>query len=333
MTQTRTARRSTRTPRRGRTRTPGAWTRARNVLRSAFGDGEGEATRVEIGRVVKIGHGSYRDAYVTHVDFIPDPHKRSGRYAVLLPRENAPEDLDERTRREVSLLKRLAGRELPFRVPQGVAAVQDIDRLALVRRFRDGFTLDMRGERQRGLEPWVVIAEIAAAIHHLDLSDFQDLLHGPATRRAHAEEALRILEELDDPIAEEAMSWGRRNLPGDEPSVFLHGDLVGDNVLLMPEQRSLLIDWENARIGDPAYDLARVTRAARQPFKRDDGLQRLVDAYARKEGVPGVTAAHVRLHELCLAAGRCLRAREPWSKESPETGLEQMRDVLTRAQA
>jgi len=303
------------------------------VLRNAFPDAEGSETRVEIGRVVKIGHGTYRDAYVTHVDFMPDSEQRSGRYAVLLPRENAPEELDERTRREVSLLKRLVGRDLPFRVPQGVAAVQDIDRLALVRRFRDGFTLDMRGERQRGIEPWGVIAEIAVAIHRIDLADFQDLLQGPATRRAHAEQALRVLEKVEDPIAAEASGWARENLPGDAPSVFLHGDLVGDNVLLMPEQRALLIDWENAQIGDPAYDLARVTRAARQPFKRDDGLQRLVDAYARRGGVSGVTAAHVRLHELCLAAGRALRANEPWSKESPETGLEQLRDVLTRAQA
>lgn len=313
-----------------RGRSLGAWTRARAVLRRAFETEDG-STQVEIGRVVKIGHGTYRDAYVTHVDFVPDPSQRSGRYAVLLPRENAPAALDERTRREVAVLEKLMGLDLPFRVPQGVAAVEDDGRLALVRRFRDGFTLDMRGERQRGLEPWRVIGGLAAAVHGLDVAVFSDVLSGAATRREHAEASLRVFEQMEETAAREALAWAREHLPPDTPAVCLHGDLVGDNVLLMPDQQPLVIDWEYAQLGDPAYDLARVTRGGRQPFKRDDGLQRLVDAYAACGGVPEVDAAHVRLHELCFAGRRHLRESASNEREDGDAGLAQLRDILDRA--
>jgi hypothetical protein len=37
---------------------------------------------------------------------------------------------------------------------------------------------------------------------------------------------------------------------------LVHGDLKHDNVLLAPDGRLALVDWEMARLGDPAWDLA-----------------------------------------------------------------------------
>jgi len=66
--------------------------------------------------------------------------------------------------------------------------------------------------------------------------------------------------------------------------VILHGDLLGQNILLGPGDRPTVIDWEYARYGDPAYDLAIVTRGVKRPFQVVDGLARLIDAYQRYGG-------------------------------------------------
>ena len=70
-----------------------------------------------------------------------------------------------------------------------------------------------------------------------------------------------------------------------------------------------MIDREFARIGDPAYDLAIVTRGNRKLFGLADGLTRLVDAY-RQAGGTGVTATDVLCRELILVLrwlGRAIR--------------------------
>src|SRR6185295_1180920 len=87
-----------------------------------------------------------------------------------------------------------------------------------------------------------------------------------------------------------------------EPSVLLHGDLLGQNILLAMDGPHHVIDWEYATRGDPAYDLAIVTRGVKQPFQIACGLDRLLDAYRAHSGLE-VSANQVHLHELCLIAG------------------------------
>ena len=49
--------------------------------------------------------------------------------------------------------------------------------------------------------------------------------------------------------------------------MLLHGDLLPLNLLWGRETDELgVVDWESARIGDPAYDLAIVTRGHAKPF-------------------------------------------------------------------
>ncbi|HBL25201.1 MAG TPA: hypothetical protein DD490_00010, partial [Acidobacteria bacterium] len=90
-------------------------------------------------------------------------------------------------------------------------------------------------------------------------------------------------------------------------AVLLHGDLLGQNILLdLQGAAPGLIDWEYARLGDPAYDLAIVTRGARRPFQIENGFGRLLEAYSGQGRE--IRKEHVHLHELCLLAG--------WYRES-----------------
>jgi thiamine kinase-like enzyme len=66
--------------------------------------------------------------------------------------------------------------------------------------------------------------------------------------------------------------------------------------------RVYMIDWEYTTRGDPAYDLAIVTRGVKQPFQIAGGLDRLLDAYRAHSGLE-VATNQVHLHELCLIAG------------------------------
>jgi aminoglycoside phosphotransferase (APT) family kinase protein len=114
---------------------------------------------------------------------------------------------------------------------------------------------------------------------------------------------------------------------------LLHGDLLGQNILLHPDAPPAVIDWERAMRGDPAYDLAIVTRGVRQPFQVGQGLDRLLDAYVARAS-RRITACDVHLHEICIV-GRWYRAAIEGAsdREPPEQALDRVRNVLGRARA
>lgn len=86
-------------------------------------------------------------------------------------------------------------------------------------------------------------------------------------------------------------------------------------------------------MGDPAYDLAFVTRGARRPFQTEGGLTRLLAAYEAHGGVR-ITATEVRVYELCLAARWYRDALEGEERrEPPEQALGRLQRVLARARA
>lgn len=63
-----------------------------------------------------------------------------------------------------------------------------------------------------------------------------------------------------------------------------------------------VVDWESVTLGDPAYDLAIVSRGHRRVFKTDgQRLPELVDAYNDRADAP-VDIDHVRIWELWLKA-------------------------------
>ena len=281
------------------------WARALHVLDGLARQRCPRADHREVGRVVHLGAGLGRDAFAAELTVAPDPERISAVYAVLLPRADAEGDSDQRVRREMAVLSTLASASLPFRVPRVLGAWPDRHGTALARTFMPGIPLDLRAGRQPSVRPWAVVGEIAAAIHRIDPATVPPALAGPPTRQDHGRAALAALAALDVPEAWDALAWATEHLPPPEPARLLHGDLLGQNILLDPDSdpRHGVIDWEHTACGDPAYDLAIVTRCARQPFQIPGDAQRLLEAYHGSGGSPTVSLDHVRIHELALAAG------------------------------
>lgn len=300
------------------------WVRAKHVLRDLLECEVGAVS--DIGRVQKIGEGLSRDIFAANVEL---EGGRCEAYVVALPRRDAPAELDERTRRELRLLARLRARSFPFCIPEMVGAFADGDRLALVRRFCRGVALDLRAGRQGLVRPWEIVARIAAAIHDVPGAGVEDVVPGAATRREHALAALGALEGRAEAELQDARAWALEHLPPETPSTLLHGDLLGQNILLVPDGRHHVIDWEYAARGDPAYDLAIVTRGVRQPFQIDRGLQRLLDAY-RVQGGAEVAPAHVHVYELCLLAGWYRDAVAKRGYEAALAERDRLRGLLRR---
>jgi len=300
------------------------WARAKYVLRELIGREVG-AIR-EIGWVKKIGDGLSRDIFAAEIELVDG---RCDTYVVALPRHDADPALDRRTTRELQLMARLRERTFPFRLPDMIGAFPDGDRLALVRRFARGIELDLRAGKQPSVRPWQVVGEIAAAIHAVPGSAVNDVIPGTPTRRGHGLEAIAALEDLTPIEMRDAHAWAIAHLPPDKPSTLLHGDLLGQNILLAIDGPHHVIDWEYARWGDPAYDLAIVTRGVKQPFQVANGLQQLLDAY-RACGGTEVTASEVQLYELCMIAGWYRDALSGRGAHPPAHELDRMRSLLRR---
>ena len=300
------------------------WARAKHILRELIGRELG--TVRDIGRVVKIGDGLSRDIFAAEVELATGA---CDSYIVALPRREAPRDLSDRTTRELRLLTRLRAYSFPFQLPDMVGAFPDGKHLALVRRFTPGVTLDLRAGRQGAVRPWDVVAEVAAAIHRVPGEAVADLLPGASTYEMHARAAIAALDKSDSPEMRDARQWALEHLPPVHPSVLLHGDLLGQNIVLTPGASPTVIDWEYARCGDPAYEFAIVTRGVKRPFQTADGLVRLLDAYQRHGG-PEVKAEHVHLHELAMIAGWYRTAMNERGPFAAAQELDRMRGLLRR---
>jgi aminoglycoside phosphotransferase (APT) family kinase protein len=300
------------------------WARAKRVLREAL-EREGVAVR-EIGRVTKIGDGLSREVYGASVEHADGTEQA---YAVLLPTRDADAELEQRTLRELRLLTTLARRPFPFRVPAIVGGLREGRHTVLVRHFVPGVPLDLRAGRQPSVRPWEIVGEIAAAIHAVSASEIDDVTAGFATRREHALEELAVLDGLELAEMQLALAWARDHLPPDEPATLVHGDLLGQNILLSFDGPHHVIDWEYALRGDPAYDLAIITRGAKRPFQIAGGLARLLEAY-EAHGGRRITPDEVRIHEICLIANAYRDALASRSGQTPEFERDRMRSLVRR---
>jgi aminoglycoside phosphotransferase (APT) family kinase protein len=99
------------------------------------------------------------------------------------------------------------------------------------------------------------LASILASIHAVDLNRY-DLSFLPVQGSGFGPRPAVLDDSLDEGLVREAMArqapLSRRNVP-----VLLHGDLWPGNVLWREGQLVAIIDWEDARIGDPVVDLAK----------------------------------------------------------------------------
>jgi len=244
---------------------------------------------------------------------------------------------------EGRVLEALASQKLRFSVPRVVCFLGETGTrpIGLIETWVPGLPLDFRrGDSSKGPSSIDAIGRSAAEIHRSPLDGFRFLPQ-------HVDSRAHVLERLDglpldalqeDAASAEAITWVREHLPQDRPPVLLHGDLLPQNVLENWETGEVgVVDWEYARIGDPAYDLAIVTRGRRKLLGCSDGLRRLVEAY-RNAGGAAINHADVVLHELLLALGLLVEAIRDDREDTrhgypPEHCRDMLKRLLRRAEA
>jgi aminoglycoside phosphotransferase (APT) family kinase protein len=274
-----------------------------HLLESTFRELSASGTRVTVGRSTRIGRGLSRLQSAAHVELDPDPEDLSGTYVVGLPYSGSDAGFDARAAAEKAIVERLSMLDLPFRIPRMIRQVHTPRGTATIREFVRGVELDLRAGRQASVRPWLVVGEIAAALHRVPTEGLHGRLPGSADR---ADFSSREIESLamgrDHPDVARAIDWATSRRLSSGPATVIHGDLLGQNILLDPEQRPTVIDWEYCRLGDPAYDLAIITRGARRPFQVSGGLEQLLDAY-RGAGGDAISPSAVHFYEVCITAG------------------------------
>lgn len=78
-----------------------------------------------------------------------------------------------------------------------------------------------------------------------------------AVRRVAAmREAVERYRVEPEPVLFDALLWMEHNIPEQERTTVIHGDYRSGNIVFGEERINAVLDWEFARIGDPASDLA-----------------------------------------------------------------------------
>ncbi len=276
------------------------WARARHAIERVCSEAVGR--EVDVGFVKLLGTGRSRDAYRASID---EGRQQLDVYA-LVPNHFAAADYEQRAVFELRLLAALGKRELGIRVPRVFGALRDSGGVILVEELVEGIALDLRAGTQSTVRPWVVIAEVAAEVHAIPVEELPEGLFKQRDCRSHGESLLATVGREHQLLCA-AREWMAAHLPPPEPGVLLHGDLLGQNVHLGFGEPPGVIDWERAEIGDPAYELAVVTRGVRRPFQMADGLERLLEAYSAAGGRP-LSRSRVEFFELGILAGQYERA-------------------------
>lgn len=310
------------------------WAQARDVLAAVLRDSGVRNTRDAMGRVRFLGEGLSHVVYGATC-LLGDGSERS--LVVKLPRRDPMGDREDTVRREARLLHHVARLKLPFRVPNVVAEVALEGGLALVQEWVEGIPANLRADRFPAAwgRPWEFVGRVAAAVHAIDPEPLRVILAGHPTRRDHAVSFARVLDQIAGPEGGEARAWVADHVPPAEPSRLLHGDLLGQNLhLSLEDDIPGVVDWGEALLGDPAYDLAIVTRGVRRPFGKEGGLHLLVDAYNR-HAVRPLTTTDVHLHEVLLTTKWYLDAGHERGVASSHAEEQRniLRSVLRRAKA
>ena len=244
---------------------------------------------------------------------------------------------------EARTLQALERLNFPYATPRFICLVREDSEqpIGLIETALDGIVLKYCSNVNEPARLLKVIAQVAAAVHKLPKSEFTHL-KVRVDSRAHA---MELLEELPPAIFDEfegaaqARDWILNHLPDERQSAVLHGDLLPQNLLAddYSADKIAVVDWQEAKIGDPAYDLAVVTRGARKPLGVGRGLERLVDIYNElaEEGVPvyAVVVYELLFHLDWLADAVKRRAQKQIGGHAPEHFAESVGSIFRRAVA
>jgi len=278
-----------------------------------------------VGRLQWLGEGTARKAWFAVIDA---PGGSEHVWVAQVPPADTSKEALDRFARELALLGALADLDLPFHTPAPITSVE-VDGIPInITTACDGAALDVRMRIFTAAEAAQFTGEVAAAIHRLPT-------HLPLPGKAHRtcrEDALHdmsALRDIDAPFVDELEAWCTEHLPPDDlPSCVVHGDLLGQNLLLTWERAVSVIDWEYAGLGSPAGDLAIVTRGHRKVFRDEDGRAMLLDAYNAKADRP-VRPADLRLRELTLMAFQVAEFLREYPHSGP-TELNKLKNLYKR---
>jgi aminoglycoside phosphotransferase (APT) family kinase protein len=169
-----------------------------------------------------------------------------------------------------------------------------------------------------------LIGRVAAAVHRMAIEQFP---HLPSNADPSQHVRTR-LNELDAglfsqfQLANEVLQWIQSHLPSGGQSCVLHGDLLPQNLLCDRQTSSRedemvgVVDWEMALVGDPAYDLAIVSRGNRKVLGVKEGLRVLLGEYLKSGGKP-ISLTNVHVHELVMVLNWLEESWREYQKPSP----------------
>jgi hypothetical protein len=176
----------------------------------------------------------------------------------------------------------------------------------------------------RSIEPWALCV--------MDGDAAAELWAMPST-------ATLLREAAADPALVSGLRAARRAW---RPLALVHADLKLDNVLLESGgngSRAVVLDWEMARIGDPAWDLALLTAhlaAARGnhapwPDADLDATALLVSTYAKASGLAAPGLAHRQV--LYAGAVLLMMALQHGATLAPGADMSAARSLIMKARA
>jgi aminoglycoside phosphotransferase (APT) family kinase protein len=245
--------------------------------------------------------------------------------------------------REVKTLQQLKNAGFRFQTPELICTVsaEAHHPIGLIETWVRGIPLTLYKGSIHHDRIIPTIAEAAVSVHELEIRKFSHL-------RAFENSKAHILNELSSlapelfeeyPAAFRVKEWIISSIPENRPSVVLHGDLLPQNILCHEATdgwQVALIDWEFAGIGDPAGDLAIVTRGDRKLMGIENSLDLLVENYRLAGGIE-LSAADVRIHEMLLFLNWLWDSAEAEKKgrrrgHGPDHYEERLKSLLRRAE-
>jgi aminoglycoside phosphotransferase (APT) family kinase protein len=263
------------------------------------------------GKMEWIESGLYHDNYRFWIKGT-DLHKKWRDQPLMLrvsSRKSPLRSIDEAggfLNREAKTLQRLKDSGRRFQTPELICTVKadTHNPIGLIETWVRGIPLTFyKGSIHRD-KIIKTMAQVAVSVHHLESKKFVHL-EAFENSKAHV---LSKLERLSPALFKEfsisvrAKELILSRLPENRPSVVLHGDLLPQNILCYEESdvwRIAVVDWEFAKIGDPASDLAIMTRGDQKLMGIKNGLDFLLENYRHAGGIE-LSVADVRIHEILL---------------------------------
>ncbi|REJ96896.1 MAG: hypothetical protein DWQ34_03135 [Planctomycetota bacterium] len=275
----------------------------RHLIQRSLEGCSGFGSRIELdGKLDRMAEGLWHENYWFRVRARPDA------YILRLLDESedwqqGPEPRD-RLIREAETLQVLEKCDFGHPTPNFICFVRydESEPIGMIETGLPGYSLYGHEDRST----LRLVSRVAANVHRLTAQEFPHL--PSSSRTEHVKSQLAEFEEdlyVEFPLAREVRDWIAAQVPADDHSCVLHGDLLPQNLLCdwptagVEDPPVGVVDWEMARIGDPAYDLAIVSRGNRKVCGVKDGLKILVEEYLESGGQP-VSLTEVRVHELIL---------------------------------